>query len=77
MPYQICKFQNASGWTNETPTIVISIDTPEWNSAYLNWINGDPPTKSKEWEKGIWACFESVLEPCPKIKCSKMRKNQT
>jgi hypothetical protein len=47
-------------WVVDKPTIEITIDDPDWEEAYDNWIQGKPPTDSKEWKKGVIAHFKSV-----------------
>ena len=55
MPYEVIKLQNCSDYTNEKPTIVITIGDAIWDSAFSNWERGVYPTASSLWKKGIFA----------------------
>ena len=49
--------QNCSDWFNVLPTICITPNQPEWTQAYSNWLNGQNPTPSPEWKKGVYLTF--------------------
>jgi hypothetical protein len=59
--YKVCKLQNTSDWSGDTPDIVITIDSPEWEQAYINWLNGKNPTQSKHWKRGVFATTKKVI----------------
>lgn len=50
--------QNKSGWDKEKPTIIINANSPEWEQAYKNWLDGKNPTDSPLWKEGVFMTFE-------------------
>jgi hypothetical protein len=63
MGYEVFKLQNSSSFPgNPEPTVVIEKGSDEWEEAYAHWINGENPTDSKEWKKGVIAvCQEKTV----------------
>ena len=67
MMYKPKSLQNAFDWSDThlmpgyvPPTIVITVDSPEWPEAYQNWRTGKDPTDSPEWKKGVIMTFQKV-----------------
>ena len=57
--FKVVRLQNYSGWGKEKPTIKITVNDPEWETAYQNWISGKNPTDSPEWKR-VWALTEEI-----------------
>lgn len=53
MGYVACKLQNASEYGGDVPDIVITEYDPEWEVAFARWKNGQDPTDSPLWKKGV------------------------
>jgi hypothetical protein len=45
-------------WCIQNPTITIKEGESGWAEAYLNWLNGKPPTDNPEWKKGCFLIFD-------------------
>lgn len=62
MGYMITSFQNASGWDEKIPTIIVKNTHPDWDNIYQRWLIGKNPTDSPEWNKGmIFACTSLIV----------------
>lgn len=58
MTYKIIALQNTSSYDEKEPTIKIQIHSETWDAAYKNWIFGNNPTNSSEWENNVFAITE-------------------
>jgi hypothetical protein len=58
MAYKVIKLQNCSEFGGETPTIIITNKSPDWDAAYNNWIYGKFPTDNVAWKDGVFAITE-------------------
>jgi len=54
--------QNQSGWSDNKPAIVITIEDELWEEAFSHWKSGKDPTASVEWKKGVYLLFESITK---------------
>lgn len=62
MSYILCTLQNTSNFSEETPTIIITTNHPNWKEIVRNWKQGIYPTNDSKWAKGIFAIYQKVEE---------------
>lgn len=60
MGYKIYQLQNASGWDDAKPTIIINEHDNDWDKCYEDWKTGKDPTNSPEWSKGVFALTKEI-----------------
>ena len=60
--YEICCLKNYHWDEPEEgkPIIKITVDDPEWETAYKNWIEGKNPTDSLKWGRTVVADYRST-----------------
>lgn len=63
MPYKVYRLQNVSGLSDEHPDIVVQEGDPQWDKILATWKNGESPTDSLLWKKGVFALTKEVIIP--------------